>query len=215
MSELEEEIAEEMGDDHGVPEGIDPETGEIIEPDGEPEAAAEAAPAPRSQKEIEQSAKKLEAEAERHAKRVAEIMGDDFSLLVPSPVDWTPGYIFNVPEMHPSPDQVAELHALLGGSSPIDLKAATDAEACPDCNAIGDVLTGSRKPGQETKPCPACGGTGWKPKIALAPQTATVYDYSQNTAAAGIPPNQIQVADRFGRPFGHPHYNLDPAQVGV
>jgi hypothetical protein len=215
VSEIEQEIAEEMGDDQGVPEGIDPETGEIIEHDGEPEAASEAAPAPRSQKEIEASAKKLEAEAERHAKRVAEIMGDDFSLLVPSPVDWTPGFIFNVPEMHPAPEQVAELHAIVGQSAPLELRDAEDAEGCEKCNALGEVLTGSRKPGQETKPCTACTGTGWRTKALPLAQVSPI-DYSVNANTTGtLPPNQPIAADRWGRQYGHPHYGLEPAQVGV
>jgi len=215
VSELEEEIAEEMGDDHGVPEGIDPETGEIIEPDGEPEAAAEAAPAPRSQKEIEQSAKKLEAEAERHAKRVAEIMGDDFSLLVPSPVDWTPGFIFNVPEMLPSPEQVAEFDAILGRAQGADFLPAEDAEACAKCNALGQVLTGSRAAGQETKLCVSCNGAGWVTKqIPYTPPVLVANGTGTGINAAPVP-NQPIAADRYGRPYGHPHYGLEPANVGV
>jgi len=215
VSELEEEIAEEMGEDAGVPDGIDPETGEIIEQSGEPEAAAEVAPAPRSQKEIDEVQDKLKAEAKRHSNAVAKIMGEDFGFLVPNPTDWTPGFIFNVPEMHPAPEALHELHALLRAPEQIELRPATDAEACPDCNALGEVLTGSKKPGQETKPCPGCGGTGWKPKLAVAPTQTQVYDFTGNGGTQGGAPNQIQVADRFGRPFGHPHYGLDPAQVGV
>jgi hypothetical protein len=215
MSDIEQEIAEEMGDE----ETPDDSGADGIPEDGDGGAADspgdEAAPPPRSQAEIDALTKKLEAEAARHEKRVAEIMGDDFALLVPSPVDWTPGYIFNVPEMHPQPEQVAALHALLGGAQPVELRPATDAEACEACNALGEVLTGSRKPGQETKPCVACGGTGWKPKSApLAPVQVFPAGGNGNDAQP-VQPNTLQVADRWGRPVGHPHYGLEPAFVGA
>ena len=215
MSDLEQEIAEEMGDDE--PD----ESGEpASEPDGAGDGAADspgenAASSPRSQAEIDALTRKLEAEAARHAKRVAEIMGDDFALLVPSPVDWTPGYIFNVPEMHPTPDAIEELYALLGENAPVDMQPATDAEACEACNALGEVLTGSRKPGQQTKPCVSCGGTGWKPKAApLAPVAPITYtqpqpQYPGNGGSANTFP------DQWGRPLGHPHYNIAPADVGA
>ena len=213
MSDTEAEIADQMSDDDDLEglEGEDAETDDALEqPDTD---AALEQPAPRSQKEIEELQGKLEREAERHAKRVAEIMGDDFSLLVPSPVDWTPGFIFNVPEMHPLPDQVAELHALLGGSAPVELREADDAEGCDKCNALGEVLTGSRKPGQETKPCSACTGTGWRTKLR-AVEPVTQYDFGQN-GVAGVPitPDTYQVKDSWGRPAGHPHFGIDPVLI--
>lgn len=188
-----------------------------VEGDAENEAtlAVEGSPAPRSQQEIEALNAKLNREAEAHAKRVEKIMGDDFQLLVPNPTDWTPGFIFNVPEMHPTPEAVAELHAILGHAPQIELREAEDAEGCDKCNAIGDVLTGSRKPGQETKPCVGCGGTGWKTKVQMPapPQQPTVYA-NGGTANPSVP-NQFQVADRWGRQYGHPHYGLEPALVGA
>jgi len=215
VSELENEIAEEMGADNGVPDGIDPETGEIIEQDGESEAPEAAAPPPPTEKEIEARMRALEKQAAKHAAAVEKIMGDDFAMLVPSPVDWTPGFIFNVPGMQPLPEQVAELHAILGDAQSVEYLPATDAEACSKCNALGEVLTGSRKPGQETKLCSTCTGSGWVTKVKpLAP--VQQIDYSANSiSSTNVVPNQPIAADRFGRPYGHPHYGLDPAQIGV
>jgi hypothetical protein len=215
VSELENEIAEEMGDDNGVPDGIDPETGEIIEQDGGPEAPEAAAPPPPTEKQIEARMRALEKQAAKHAAAVEKIMGDDFAMLVPSPVDWTPGFIFNVPGMQPMPEQVAELHALLGDAQGIEYLPAEDATACEKCNALGEVLTGSRKPGQEKKLCVTCNGSGWVTKpLPLAP--VQQIDYSANSGSStAVIPNQPIAADRFGRPYGHPHYGLDPAQIGV
>lgn len=213
MSEPETETPEESEfDEEETLE--DEETGgdQPDETGGETEAAA-ATSAVRSQKEIEDLTRKLENEASRHEKRVAEIMGDDFALLVPNPTDWTPGFIFNVPEMHPVPEQIAELHALLGHASAPELREAEDAEGCEKCNALGEVLTGSRKPGQETKPCSACSGTGWKTKMPTAPQMPTVTFAQQPANGAQVTPETYQVKDSWGRPHGHPHFGIDPVAI--
>lgn len=206
--DLEAQIAEEMGDEETTVT-VDTETGEIIEDAGSDEPAA------LSQADIEKRMKSLDKEAERHTKAVARIMGDDFELLAPSPVDWTPGFIFNIPEMLPSPEAVDALLALLGRSDARDLKPAPDAEPCSTCNAWGIVLTGSKAPGQETKPCSDCTGNGWKTKVApLAP--VTTFDYATNAGTVPLQPNQpIQAADQWGRQAGHPHYGLNPASIGV
>lgn len=215
MSDVETQIAEEMGDDK-------PETGDVTPDDANPEtggdAPGDAAPettAPRSQKEIDTLTKKLEAEAERHAKRVAEIMGDDFALLVPSPVDWTPGFIFNVPEMHPDETALATLDAILGRGASAELLPAEDAEACPKCNALGEVLTGSRKDGQKTKPCAACSGTGWRTKLQPVSPPPAPPATTTNGTTSGYNINQVPIPDAWGRQQGHPHYGIPPAQVGV
>lgn len=214
MTELDQEIVAAMGD-----ETTDAEPDTLQHPEGAPvsaadDAAPDAEPGPRSQADIEALNEKLRKEAERHEKRVSEIMGDDFALLVRSPVDWTPGYIFNVPEMWPTPDDVAALHALLGEAQRIELNVAEDAEACDKCGGLGDVLTGSRKPGQETKPCTACSGAGWRTKAIQTQPLAAVPIYTTPERGTSNLPNQFPVADRWGRPFGHPHYNMEPASVG-
>ena len=208
QAQIEEEIAEEMGDDDRVFE-VNTETGEIIEPD------AEAPPAPRSQAEIDALTKKLEAEAQRHEKRLREIMGEDFALLVANPTDWTPGYIFNVPEMHPTPDAVAAFHALLGIAQEEELLPADDAEACPVCNAKGRTKTGSEVDGQRDKPCRRCNGAGWIGKAVPVEPLAPVAQFQPSAPAASNAPNQFQVADRWGRPAGHPHYGLEPASISA
>jgi hypothetical protein len=43
-----------------------------------------------------------------------------------------------------------------------ELQQADDAEPCPDCNAYGVTITGSKNPDQATKPCNGCGGRGWR-----------------------------------------------------
>lgn len=206
--DIEEAIAEAMGDDETELQ-VNTETGEIIEPDAEPE------PQGLSQADIEKRMAQLEKEAARHEKRVAEIMADDFALLVPSPVDWTPGYIFGVPEMLPSGEQIAALFALLGEAPPTEYPDDPGREACDVCEGSGKLRTHSRVPNEESLPCRFCQGHGWvgegNPKIQPI-QIAPVTPIHAQT----FEPNQpIAAADRWGRPFGHPHYGLEPAQVGA
>jgi hypothetical protein len=215
MSATEEQLASEMtpGEDADLVEQEGDHDDENPEP--EQDAPEQAASAPRSQKEIDELTKKLEAEAQRHSKRVQELMGEDFALLVPSPVDWTPGFLFNVPEMLPSQEAVAALDAILGRAGGVEFLPAEDAEACAKCNALGQVLTGSRAPGQETKLCVTCNGAGWVTK--QIPYTPPVL--GQNGTRTGISaataPNQPIAADRWGRMYGHRDYGIDPSLVNA
>jgi hypothetical protein len=213
MSEIEEQINEELSPDEDEVED-DTALGddEPNEADGG-EGNAASTPAVRSQKEIEELTGKLEREAERHAKRVAEIMGDDFQLLVPNPTDWTPGFIFNVPQMLPLPEQVAALDAILGRDEEGELLDAEDAQACDKCNARGRTRTGSKVDGQRTKPCAKCNGTGWVVRLAAVAPLEHVYGAANTTASAPVTPDTYQVKDSWGRPAGHPHFGIDPVAI--
>jgi hypothetical protein len=214
MSTTEDDLAAEMTPDDD--DELEAEEGEELAraEDAHAEAGREPA-AGRSQKEIEQLTRKLEAEAERHAKRVRELMGEDFAFLVPNPTDWTPGFIFNVPEMLPAPDQVAALDAILGRESDDDFLDADDAEACDKCNARGQTKTGSRVAGQKTKPCGKCNGTGWVSRmLPIAPPVPYV-QYQSPPNGVPMSPETYQVKDSWGRSVGHPHFGLEPASVGV
>lgn len=181
----------------------------------EPIAQEASAPPPLTQQQIEARMRKLEAQAARHRAKVAEIMGDDIDQLVASPLDWplAPGFVF--PALGFDPDQLAAVDSLLGRGATADLKPAPDAEACPDCNALGDVLTGSRKEGQVTKMCPSCAGSGWRPKMQT-PQPVAPQTYGGNGANT-LPqmPAGLNVADTWGRPFGHRDYGIDPRNVNA
>lgn len=180
------------------------------EHDDEPEQPAEQQQQPAAgmtEAQLEAQLRKLDGEAERHAKAVARVMGDDFAQLVPCPLCWqqAPGYRFPVPPA--DPEQIEAVRAALGLDGFADYAPAEDAQPCDTCNALGRVLTGSRVQGQETKPCASCTGTGWRSKVSAA-QPAPVVQFPPPHPPAGT-------ADSWGRPLGHPHYGLDPARLGV
>lgn len=189
-----------------------PESGTDAQGDGADSSPSVPSP---THEEIEKRLAQIDKAAEQYAAKVARIMGEDFAMLMPSPFDWKPGFIFNPEVQPPDPEQVAAMQAFLGLADEAEMKDAPDAQPCEACNALGRVKTGSRVAGQETKPCIACGGSGWRAKVTAATPAPS---FSVGTPAGVIPlqPNQPpQVADQWGRQFGHPHYGLDPAQVGV
>lgn len=52
------------------------------------------------------------------------------------------------------------------------IRALLEAEACPFCQGIGEVLN-VRDEGEPTVPCPDCAGTGKPPKAATIAQLVT------------------------------------------
>lgn len=117
----------------------------------------------QSERDLQQRHKRLDAEKQRHAKRLGEIMGGDAEDLIPCPVcmDGIDGYVF-APDVQQLPDDaILRLRQLIGLSGLEGLLPATFAERCPDCDGQGEVKTGSRVAGFETATCERCNKSGW------------------------------------------------------
>lgn len=178
------------------------------EPEPEP-VAIDAQPS--SQAEMERIGKQLDNEAKRHEKAVARIMGEDFVSMIPSPLDYTPGYLWN-PAIVPVPENVkAMVLGLFGMQADAELRDDPDKRTCEVCDGLGMLKTGSRAPSQDALPCSHCQGKGWvqiiKPPAAVAPLPPP----QQGGTVGGVPP----LTDQWGRPLGHPHFNLAPSSVGA
>ena len=146
------------------PEPDDEETAAIEEAETpETPAAPEQEPA-MSDRDIEQMYKKLDAEADRHTKRVAEIMGARVNDLIPCPCDWTPGFLLPPPDDATLEQNVAALRVALGGTLEPVLVMDPTIEICPDCNGWGHRGTPSHVAEQKSRPCPTCANRGWKEK---------------------------------------------------
>jgi hypothetical protein len=146
MSDVETENPDAEPDE--VIEGGD--DGHEAEPDdGEPEAKADTGPS------TEAIMEKADKENRRYMKALDKILGPD--------------------ETRHECVTCNGLGVQWGDDAPsLEVADADDAEACPHCNALGVVKTGSVQPGQETKPCAKCGGRGWREVIA---PLATVAPY--------------------------------------
>lgn len=191
------------------PEEGDDDEDEAAEEDATPTPEPE--PEPVSEAQAEAIMKSLEREAVRHHREVEKRAGPMFADLTPCPcctgMPGTPGFIVST-----LPPEQAEARRMivseaLGGTGAPDYRADPERETCPTCAGLGMLTTGSRVPNQDALPCRGCNGQGWKQKLAPVQAPAVTFAPAQPVASV--------TDDRWGRPLGHPHYNLDPAAVGV
>lgn len=158
---------------------------------------------------------KLEKEAARHSKRIAEIMGDDFALLLPCPLDFTPGFIWS-PEVAPVPDEVKEAVRLVIGEQPRpDLRQAPDKTTCDECDGAGRTLTGALPSAQYELPCRKCNGQGWMANVSAAPLSLSPTPLVPAANVNGPAATPERGPDAWGRPGSHPHWGINPADVGT
>lgn len=103
--------------------------------------------------------------------------------------------------------------AIVGETTPEELHPHPDYHRCEVCEGYGKVYTGSRVGGQEALNCPACNGMGHTGGKAAAPLAALPM-HTAATPTSPPPEEQARIGnDAWGRPPGHPHYGLLPAQV--
>lgn len=192
MSELEHEAMAEADDE--LDTNIEPGDGDGIdgdeEGDGEPtdegepvDAEAdggedvEPAQPPRDDREVEKLRKKMDAEDERHARRITEILGEDAIHLVQCPMcmHFASGWFFP-PNTFPLPEEnVAAAKVLLGVPNMEAYKTHPGFKQCEECDGLGEVLTGSKRQGYQLSTCPGCAAKGWKGSV-IAPQNGTPPD---------------------------------------
>jgi len=106
---------------------------------------------------------RLDGEKIRHLERIQTIMGPEAESLIPCPVcmDGIDGLIFEPEVQQLSPEAISRIRQVIGLPDYSTFRQATDALACPDCDGLGEVVTGSHVPGYETKTCGRCGKKGW------------------------------------------------------
>lgn len=127
----------------------------------EPEPEPETPPQSIGEAEIEAIGKKLDGLRKHVTKRMGEILGDDAPLYrecMCGELFNTPGWL---PPIDPPPDAQAFMYHWLGQHAPSDYQKDQFSRECPDCNGMGEVLTGSKVQGQVTLPCITCSGMGW------------------------------------------------------
>jgi hypothetical protein len=170
MSEQETELED-------VPAGVDPMTGEVIEPEPEPtepepEPEPEPGPEPegaRDDREIEAIYKRLDTRAANYIKSAAEIVADES---VPLQVcemckDGYPGLRWAEPqdELHAN-----LLHVVSENEQGAPLKVDPNAEVCHVCDGFGMVKIPSHVPNNQVRSCRACNGAGYR---ELNPQSGS------------------------------------------
>jgi hypothetical protein len=184
------------------------------EPDTpEPEPEPEPQPAPPTEKELAALGKKIDAENDRHAKRLQELYGAMWADLRPCPLCDAEGHLMPIPLEERDPAQVAAVHAALGEHETPDLMPMEGVKRCPKCDGWGHVESPARNEENRIKPCLACQTRGYQevmPGADAYPQPAAVPPPYTNGAPQ---PPVIGQLDQWNRPFGHPHYGVEPALV--
>lgn len=236
---MEQVEAEALAAEAEFPEDVSPD--EIRAADDEAaqnEAEPEPEPVPElpSDKQMEAIGKKLDAEADRHKKRVAEIVGDQMADLAPCPLCVIDGFVMS--EAPPEFDPMQRLAVLtaMGDAAPPKLKQHPNLFECELCDGQGDLLTGSKRTTAQLAECPDCGGKGYRDKtIVQAQQDARGYTPQPPVVvppltygANGSGPTQPTVTqgaytfplisggapDPLGRLAGHPLWGQDETMGG-
>lgn len=159
--------------------------------------------------DIEKAMVKLQREADRHTRRVGEIMGEDALALVPCELCLTaiPGFRFPVT---PDEDVREAVKAAIGLADLTKYLPAPDAGRCETCAGEGRVKTESHVVGQETIVCLSCNGKGW---TSASPQRIGQNGQPpspQIVVDADTPPEQLPDLDPWGTPPDDPEYGKMP-----
>lgn len=196
-----------------APDDTADEPSDQLDPEAEVETEAEVAPQPND-RAAEQREEKLEREDERHAKRVAEIMGEHATDLAPCMLCLTRGFVHTAAAGHYEDEHIAAVKAQLGEGTLGDYEDADDATRCEACKGKGQRRTHSEVPGQELKPCRVCNGSGWN-TVTLPIEVPSLEQLMATPAPQFAPlPSPAGIPDGWGRSPGHPHYGQHPDLVG-
>lgn len=178
------------GDDEEPVDG-DGDEGASEVPGDETEAAAPAL----DDRAVDKAIKALEKEAQRHAGRVADIMGEDAQILVPCELcaPSIPGFRWPQP---PAAPVVAAVKAAIGEPAQPEYEKDNYSRVCDSCKGLGATATGSKVAGQSSVQCHDCKGRGWIPvgperqggQVAVTHGAPPALDYGATQAETALPP---------------------------
>lgn len=219
-------VLAEQGEPEPEPEPDEDGDEDSDEPEPEPEPTGRAL----SERDIERINKRLESAATANEKRLRDILGADFDVYLPCPLCAIPGFAYQPGTLEYEPLHRAAIMAALGDSPEVEYQPDPKTQACPACDGLGDVRTGSKREAAALKGCDSCGGTGWVPKLDETQRYTTaggvVYNPQFGGSLLDVPPTTLDhgapypgygVAflpvpggspDGFNRPAGHPHYGM-------
>jgi hypothetical protein len=181
------------------------------EPEPQPEPAPE--PPPPTAKELAALGKKIDAENDRHAKRLQELYGAMWADLSPCPLCDAEGHLMPIPVEERDPAQVEAVRAALGEHEQPELLMLEGVERCPKCDGWGVVETPSRNPENRTKTCQACSTRGYREVMPGQDAWIVPAPVVQPIGNGYAPPPVYGEVDAWNRPAGHPHYGRDPVSV--
>jgi hypothetical protein len=186
--------------------------------DAEPipaDVPAESAPAEPVEQDFAKVQRGIERAAATYEKALQRVMGEDFAMLLPSPLDDIPGYVF---PFQPGTEQGEFKRLAVAtyfGEGEVQYPEHPNEVRCETCDGWGELRNGSRRENHALSPCPACMATGHKPKVEATPAETWKLPPTTVLQDAALGNGQAGEADVWGRPAGHPHYGVPPAMVGA
>lgn len=206
-----------LADGIAVDEAVDVVLAERAATDEPPEPTGleeEEAPTPEQMERIFAA---LEKQAAKHREKVMELAGPLLADLAPCPLcqEQAPGFYLHTIPPDQAQERIQAVTAILSGGIVPEYMESKQVERCEDCNGWGRVLSGARAPEHATVPCGSCQGTGHKPKLTPPAQPVLPEAPAQPQPGNGAGVGAAGLADPWGRPVGHPHYNIHPALVSV
>lgn len=164
---VEEQIAEQMGDDETTPAEPEPDTEPDTEPepDAEPDAEPAPPPPPPTDEAMERRFKAAEKEVTRYTKRIGDVFEEHALDLAPCPLcpDIHKGFV-NIHDAGRVPEPIIDtVKVFLGFAREQDYEQDEETRECPKCHGKGKTKTGSHVPNNETRKCPSCHGYGYLP----------------------------------------------------
>lgn len=170
----------------------------------------DAPPEPRSDdRDMGKRLKALDNEAERHAKRIREIIGEDADGLVQCEL-CAPNFGGWRFDTAPNEDVTRRVRVAIGMPDLANYRPSATERKCDDCGGLGRVLTGSSVAGRETAPCDPCSGAGFVPtRPRQHPDAAPPPPPEAVNGGAHYPDDGVK-RDMFGTPEGDPDYEKLP-----
>jgi hypothetical protein len=208
-----EELVRAESEDETEPESEDetePESEEEGEPESEEEGQEDEQPPLAQIGEAE--IRKAEKAREAQRRKLAAILGEQY---VAHECIFCSGLGFT-----PEPPPVGTVLTVVAGEDGLAFEAeapvteapllqAPDKQMCPECDGWGEVFTGAKAPQKIIGPCSKCSGNGW----VVVARAELLPEPMPPGVPGGAPPSLEGVPDAWGRPFGHQHWGVPPAQI--
>lgn len=199
MSDLEQQIADEMGpDDDGTVSSPEPEPDPTPEPEPEPEPNV-----PPSDVVMERMYRSIDKRATTYAKAVGLLVDGTDLDLHPCPLCaqlGTPAFV----DLHGAgnlPEQVViATQTFLGFAHEAEYQQDEALRECPKCAGQGKVRTGSKVPRNETAQCAACKGYGYVPPPVAHANGTTGGEVLHFPAGEAPEPHEGSDRDPSGEP---------------